>query len=216
MTTREGSPDQTRERILDEAERLFSEKGFDAVSVREITGAAQTNLAAVNYHFGGKDNLYLEVFRQRWMPRARRVFGRLEVLEGKPDVRPEQVVAMVVEAFLVGLSNQEERRRHSLLIMREVTNPGPAFEMVAQEVMRPFVDRTRRLLAPHLPGADQERLTLYVLSVFYQSLHFSFARNMVTRATGREFDAEFITRLTEHLVDFSMHGLDGSRTPEKG
>lgn len=215
MTAREGNPDQTRERILDEAERLFSESGFDAVSVRQITSAAQTNLAAINYHFGGKENLYLEVFRQRWMPRAQRVFGRLEVLEGTPDVGPEQVVAMVVEAFLVGLSDQEERRRHSLLIMREVTRPGPAFEMVSQEVMRPFVDRTRRLLAPHLPGVSDERLTLYVLSIFYQALHFSFARNMVMRATGQNFDAAFIRRLTAHLIDFSLHGLDGSRPEEK-
>lgn len=215
MSTREGNPDQTRERILDEAERLFAEMGFDAVSVRQITSAARTNLAAVNYHFGGKDNLYLEVFRQRWMPRARRVFGRLEALEARPDVGPEQVVAMVVEAFLVGLADQEERRRHSLLIMREVTRPGPAFDMVAQEVMRPFVERTRRLLAAHLPGADQERLTLYVLSVFFQSLHFSFARNMVMKATGQSYDAAFLGRLTAHLVDFALHGLDGSRPPEK-
>ncbi|MFH1059120.1 MAG: CerR family C-terminal domain-containing protein [Pseudomonadota bacterium] len=215
MHAREGNPDQTRERILDEAERLFAERGFDAVSVRQITSAAHTNLAAVNYHFGGKENLYLEVFRQRWMPRARRVFDRLEALEAKPDVEPDQVVGMMVEAFLVGLDDQEERRRHSLLIMREVTKPGPAFEMVTQEVERPFVDRTRRLLASHLPGADQERLTLYVLSIFFQSLHFSFARNLVMKATGQIYDAAFLGRLTDHLVDFSLHGLDGSRPPEK-
>ncbi|MEJ2220434.1 MAG: TetR family transcriptional regulator, partial [Desulfobacterales bacterium] len=59
--------DHTRERILDEAESLFALKGYDAVSVREITGAANCNLAAVNYHFGNKRNLYLEVFRSRWL-----------------------------------------------------------------------------------------------------------------------------------------------------
>ena len=61
--------DLTRERVLDEAETLFAQKGYHAVSVREITTAAECNLAAVNYHFGNKQNLYLEVFRERWFPR---------------------------------------------------------------------------------------------------------------------------------------------------
>src|SRR5210317_339126 len=65
----------TRDRLLDEAEELFAQKGYHAVSVREITKAADSNLAAVNYHFGNKQNLYLEVFRSRWMPRASRLFN---------------------------------------------------------------------------------------------------------------------------------------------
>lgn len=63
----------TRDRLLDEAEDLFAQRGFHAVSVREITKAAQSNLAAVNYHFGNKQNLYLEVFRSRWLPRASQI-----------------------------------------------------------------------------------------------------------------------------------------------
>ena len=55
----------TRERLLDVAERLFAERGFGATSVRGITAEAGCNLAAVNYHFGGKDQLYEEVFRRR-------------------------------------------------------------------------------------------------------------------------------------------------------
>ena len=66
-------PDPTKERILDRAESLFARKGFQAVSVREITTTAECNLAAVNYYFSNKENLYLEVFRSRWAPRARRI-----------------------------------------------------------------------------------------------------------------------------------------------
>jgi len=60
--------DPTKERILNEAEALFAQKGYHAVSVREITTAAECNLAAINYHFGNKQNLYMEVFRSRWIP----------------------------------------------------------------------------------------------------------------------------------------------------
>ena len=55
----------TRQRILGAAEELFAERGFAAASLRQVTAAAKVNLAAVNYHFGSKDNLIEEVFRRR-------------------------------------------------------------------------------------------------------------------------------------------------------
>ena len=55
----------TKEIILDTAERLFARSSFSSVSLREITAEAGVNLAAVNYHFGSKDALLLAVFRRR-------------------------------------------------------------------------------------------------------------------------------------------------------
>jgi AcrR family transcriptional regulator len=59
------SENTTRERILDVAERLFAERGFDATSLRNITTDAAVNLAAVNYHFGSKDELIRRVLARR-------------------------------------------------------------------------------------------------------------------------------------------------------
>ena len=56
---------ETRGRILDAAEALFVEHGLEATSMRMITALAGVNLAAVNYHFGSKENLIQEVFRRR-------------------------------------------------------------------------------------------------------------------------------------------------------
>ena len=58
--------EDTKNRLLDAADALFCEKGFDGVSVRELTAAAGCNVAAVNYYFGGKDNLYAEMFRRQF------------------------------------------------------------------------------------------------------------------------------------------------------
>jgi len=55
----------TKERILGAAEELFARHGFAGASLRELTATAKVNLAAVNYHFGSKDNLVNEVFRRR-------------------------------------------------------------------------------------------------------------------------------------------------------
>ncbi|PYT19079.1 MAG: TetR family transcriptional regulator [Acidobacteria bacterium] len=85
----------TKTRILDVAERLFGEKGFDGTSLRDITAEAGVNLAAVNYHFQTKDSLIDAVIERRIAPVNRR---RLEMLEA---AGPNPAIEQVVEAFLV-------------------------------------------------------------------------------------------------------------------
>src|SRR5690606_10883074 len=55
----------TKERILGAAEELFAQQGFGGTSLRQVTSRADVNIAAVNYHFGSKENLVNEVFRRR-------------------------------------------------------------------------------------------------------------------------------------------------------
>ena len=55
----------TKERILGAAEELFAQHGFAGTSLRQVTSRADVNIAAVNYHFGSKENLVNEVFRRR-------------------------------------------------------------------------------------------------------------------------------------------------------
>jgi len=66
----------TRDRLLDASEGLFASRGYAATSVRDITTEAGCNLAAINYHFGSKHNLYREVFRRR-LATTRRARGRV-------------------------------------------------------------------------------------------------------------------------------------------
>src|SRR4051812_14563130 len=90
-------PLDTKTRILDAAEKLFAENGFDGTSLRDITTEARVNLAAVNYHFQTKESLIDAVIERRIMPINRR---RMEMLEaaGRPPS-----VEQVVEAFLAPL-----------------------------------------------------------------------------------------------------------------
>jgi AcrR family transcriptional regulator len=203
--------DPTKERLLDQAEALFAQKGYDAVSVREITTAARCNLAAVNYHFGSKENLYVEVFRARWAPRAMRVQESFrDSLAAQDEASPTTVARALAEAFLIGPLSDEERYRHHQLIVRELGQPTEAFKLVADEVMRPFFRQLADMLRPTLPkGLDKEGLMLNILSMFAIVLHFNFARAAVTRMTGREYDEAFKARLVEHITEFSLNGLGG-------
>src|SRR5438477_74118 len=87
----------TKKKLLDTAEKLFGEKGFEATSLRDITTEAQVNLAAVNYHFQSKDSLIDAVIQRRIAPVNCR---RLKMLDAAgPDATVEQIVG----AFLAPL-----------------------------------------------------------------------------------------------------------------
>ena len=79
------SGSKTRERILDTAEDLFANQGISGTSLRALTRAADVNLAAVHYHFGSKDELILEVLRDKIRPVNEERSRRLAALESGPD-----------------------------------------------------------------------------------------------------------------------------------
>jgi AcrR family transcriptional regulator len=212
MDTTENCTD-SKDRILDEAEALFAEKGFHAVTVREITQAARCNLAAVNYHFGNKQNLYLEVFRARWIPRARRVQTCFKDALSAHDGRSlAGIVHALAEAFLKGPLTDEERLRHSQLMIREMAMPGLATDMLVDEVIKPFFGELAVLLGPYVRvEAERERVMLDIVSIFAMVIYFNFARLPIMRVTGEEYDDVFKNRLVEHIVRFCLTGLDMDR-----
>ena len=208
----------TRERLLNEAEIQFSQRGYRDVSIRDITTAVRCNLAAVNYHFGNKKNLYLEVFRARWIPRARRVQESFK--ESYAAQRPSSLSAVVkalAQAFLEGPLTEEERVRHFQLMTREMTQPSEAFQLVAEQIMRPFFEELADKLRPFLPdNLGNEGLMLNVLSIFAQVLYFNFARIAVSNIVGREYDREFRAQLLDQIINFSLQGLGvGGRGEER-
>lgn len=89
----------TRERILDVAERLFGERGFPATPLRDITTEAGVNVASVNYHFGSKEALLAEVLERRLKPINARRLELLDAVEAQAGGAPPELEA-VIRAFL--------------------------------------------------------------------------------------------------------------------
>ena len=201
----------SKERILQEAEALFAERGFYAVTIREITQAARCNLAAVNYHFGNKQNLYMEVFRCLWKPRAKRILARFESVLAQRELTLQDIVHAVAEAFIKGPLSDEERLRHFQLMVREMARPTEAFEMVVGDVIGPFQRKLAELIRPFMAREmGQVALLLYIQSIISMVIHFNFARNSVMRITGRQYDDRFKDELVKHVVQFSLSGLNGA------
>src|SRR4051794_18326206 len=89
----------TRERILDVAERLFGERGLDRVSIRDITREAKANLAAINYHFGGKEDLIAAVLERRVVPVNEARIAALDAAE-KAAGRKGPGLEAILQAFI--------------------------------------------------------------------------------------------------------------------
>ncbi len=151
----------TRDRILDAAERLFVEYGFDGTSMRMITSTANANLAAVNYHFGSKDALVQEVFRRRLTALNQRRLAALDRLEadacGEP-LKPSRIVEAFFGNALALAADTEQGGCTFMRLLARTYNEPNAFvrQFLAEEyaeVMDRFLGALFRAL-PEVPRAE--------------------------------------------------------------
>jgi AcrR family transcriptional regulator len=189
------------------AERLFAEHGFTPVSVRRITADAGCNLAAVNYHFGGKLGLYRETFRRRLaLMRERRIGAVRRVLED-PARRPtlELVLRTFAEAFLEPFVADSEGRLVLSLIARETFEPQLPPEIFRSEMAEPV----RRVLVDAIAGvargASVRSIELCVESLIAQLVHALRLECLVTHRTPGGLPR--LEEVTAHIVRFSAAGI---------
>lgn len=199
----------TRARLLVAAERLFAEKGFSETSIRDITHSAGANVAAINYHFGNKERLYLEVFGART---AEMTALREQAMACAMGSDPSGDLAAVLRAFVGSCLHNLLARDGSdcfpQLVFREMAAPGPAFEYLVANIVEPNHRALRGLISRAAPGLTEEQSLLCVASVFGQMLHVVRARRMIERLTGRSYDVQFVDQLCEHVVRFSLGGIE--------
>jgi AcrR family transcriptional regulator len=120
-------PHETRTRILDAAEELFMQHGFEATSMRQLTAKAGANLAAVNYHFGSKDALVEAVFRRRLDSMNTARIAELERLEkdagGRP-LSPRQIIGAFIGVSLRMIEDAKSGGRNFIrLLGRTYSDP---------------------------------------------------------------------------------------------
>ena len=162
MTSTPPAPtNDTRDRILDAAERLFVENGFDGTSMRMITGAANANLAAINYHFGGKDALVQEVFRRRLAAlNARRLdeLDRLEAEAAGAPLKPSRIVeAFFGTALELAADTEHGGRTFMRLLARTYNEPNAFVRQFLAEEYAEVMDRVLGALfraLPEVPRAE--------------------------------------------------------------
>jgi AcrR family transcriptional regulator len=167
---------QTRERLLDVAERLFSDQGYGATSGRQITMQAEANIAAIHYHFGGKKELLHAVLVRRQGPITTARLERLENLQANPDQPPtvEDILAAFLEPALYRARHPDNpTARISKLVSRLLVEKPKDLDGI---VTAPFVGVLVRFLdalEPALPEISRKELFVRMSMVVGVLIHIA-------------------------------------------
>lgn len=199
---------ETKSRILDVAEDLFAEQGLDRVSIRDITEAAGVNLAAVNYHFGGKEELISAVFERRIAPlNALRIQAIQKVEEQAGGKRPK--VEDLLEAFIRPAINccqngADGGRAFAMLFGRCLAETRPEVETLLRKQFEPLVECLDGALSKALPHLSRTDIFWRMKFTFGALHHWMLTRNrfLPPWATETKVEAQL-----EKLVAFAAAGF---------
>lgn len=199
----------TKDLILDTAEELFAEHGYAATSLRRLTTRAGVNLAAVHYHFGGKEALAKAVLERRIAPINAERLRRLDELPaGRANV--EAIVRAFVEPPLRGAWSTGGGSPGSRLcrVFGRVSVEQPPFlrSFLAQQ-FRGVARRFEAALAAALPGHDSSTTWWRLHFVIGAMAHTLQNHGAMAQLSHGACDAADVDTLVEQLVAFAVGGL---------
>jgi len=182
---------ETRDRILDTAESLFSDHGFENVSLRQITQEAGVNIASVNYHFGSKDGLITEVFTRVVAPINSERLERLAQAEvdHEPAPVPLEEILEALHRPVVNQLKQSELNESVYLKLagRCLSESGDSFSENLAELFKEVISRFMAATCKTLPHINET-------DIFWR-MHFSFGA-LVASLT----DAERVNKFTQGRI----------------
>jgi AcrR family transcriptional regulator len=212
-TSSPGADADTPRRLLDAAERLFAELGYDGVGMRMLTDAAATNLGAVTYHFGTKAELYVETLLRRLKPMnelRRRQLDAVELAHPDGNFPLETLLdCWLREPFMTTQAHPYFLK----LLARSIFMPPPFLMKELAKEMGPFDQRIVAhliRLRPHIPPPDLLQLLHFCMG----ALFFSVAAPVSSALRASPHAAE--TAL-QNLIQFGVAGISArtARTPAR-
>ena len=202
----------TRDRVLDAAERCFAERGFDAVSVREIAREAGVTLGTVSFHSGGKSALFRAVLTRRMVVLNDRRMDRLQAVQANSEFRLGNLVDAYVTPFLEIASGKDPQwRAYARVVARVAADDryfvanGPLFDPVAMA----FLTEMNTLY----PRTDPKILAVG-FSLVVSSMLGTVARSGRVFGVGDVPAPDALHAFREQLVNFCVGGLLRMLDPE--
>jgi AcrR family transcriptional regulator len=204
----------TRRELLDAAGEVFAAAGFRSATVREICQRAGANIAAVNYHFGDKEQLYHAVLKDTY----RTAVAKYPADFGLPaKATAEERLRAFVHSFLLRIFSEGPSARHGKLMAREMMEPTGALDEIVREEIRPLAGVLLEIIG-ELAGPDTEEETnrFCARSVVSQVLFYHHCRPVVTRLYPElAFDAAGLEKMADHITDFSVAAIKRLGAPSR-
>lgn len=195
---------QTREKLISAAGPVFAEVGFHKATVREITDRAGVNVAAINYHFRDKAELYAECLR------AAQCTAMEAVGEWKcPSDAATDRLRLFIDRMVRRLLNPNRPKWHHAIMSREMLEPSCALDELVQGCIRPDCLELLAILQELTGGrVDEKRIPLLGFSVVAQCLFFLQNRPIIDRLFPQySTNPPAVEELVEHIYSFSLAAI---------
>ena len=205
---------RTQKNLLMAASEIFAEKGFRDATIVEISKRAETNVAAVNYHFGNKETLYREAWRQSFRDSI-----KAHPPDGGVDANapPEMRLKGQVAALLRRINDKNNREFH--IVNKELANPTGLLEEVMKEEMMPLRRRImammREILGPENPETTVRFCTVSILSQCVIPAFINIVEKPLTDIEDVSLRIDDIEDYARHVVAFSLAGINRVRRSAK-
>lgn len=199
----------TKEALLLAAGELFAEHGVEGTTIRAIAEKCKANIAAVNYHFGSKENLYMVVIRhvleQTRCYRAEELMRRRQDWADDPVKCAEALYRIVeehVQQFFTGI----HPRWYGRIFMHILLQPTPVIWEIMEELVMPNINCLRQVLQCCRPGMNNEEADLWVDSLMGQLIHYVYAEDFLfiipdhRKLTEPEYQKEILRHVAKVLI----------------
>jgi AcrR family transcriptional regulator len=201
---------KTRKSLLASASEFFAAKGYRDATIAEICKRARANVAAVNYHFGNKENLYIETWRHSFSEsvKANPPHGGVS-----DDAAPEERLRGQVSALLHRIA--DEGNKEFLIVQKELANPTGLLNEVMREVIRPLQKKiealVRELLGPQVSDMQVWFCEISIISQCINPMVVRKGRKAKREGKDGPPGIEDIEAYSNHVVKLSLAGIRAIR-----
>ncbi len=207
-----------QDRLIEAAEELFCRRGFNETSVRDIATLAGCNVASVNYYFGGKDNLYLEIWRRRLaFMRDTRLASIEKVMSASRQPQLEDLLRSYATSFIEPLIDGSSHCRFINLMAREMIDPHLPRDMYLTEMVSPVLDALSGALLRICPWLERGKVSMIIFSIVGQLLmHTVCVKEMFEGSNHPDLSKIDVDSIVNHVVEFSASGIRGYAKDAEG
>ena len=198
----------TRKRLLEAAEELFAQKGFDGTAIRDITTKARRSPAAINYFFGDKRELYEELFRLRLREMNESRLNTIKaVMSDKIKPTLEKLFYAYSVDFIKPSLDQQQSQRFMQLFFREMAEQRLPKNMFLDELAAPTLTAMEEAIAAICPNINKHDAMMCTISLTGQLVHIMQTRVLFEGAQGHSITSINIDEAIDHIVKFSVAGI---------
>lgn len=196
----------TRERLLETAGEVFAAKGFNGATVRDICSKARANVAAINYHFGDKEQLYAEVLKFA----AQFSVEKYPLAGGLTETStPAEKLRGFIRNYIERLLDEARPAWHGQLLAREMIEPTPAMDDLVTQYFRPQHDRIGLVVSDLLgPAFTKEDVRYTTNSMIAECVFYKHCRPIITKLTPEQgYAAPDRAKLAEYISAFMLAAI---------